>query len=501
MGGGTEGKGWAPGLKSRLVGGGGAVEVLLDFGPEVVGDVASEFEAFDVVGLDVVSAEDAGDAGEFGDFGEGGELEGDVTGGVFGSDHFGEGFAVELLHFFTGKSLFGDFAGVALLDEAAVVAAGEVLEHAGAGAADGAVARDVSGEGRGDEVCGGVGVPFFAGDVDDAFSGAGPALDGFAAEVVADEGPGAGGVVVALGIPGGDEGVEGGVADGEEEFYVAVEVVFVALGDGLGEAEPVAGLAGGAGAVAHEFDDGFLFGGEGGIEVDAFEDFFEELVVADERWGAGAELIGAFEGEGFDAIPVWGEESGGKGGAVFVGEGDGLPAVGIGDFVGGVDGAIHGVVGVGLAVGAGFVSELVGAVLMALHEDGFGDGVANADGGGGVERLVVGVVAHFFHFAGEVVLEVGELVNGGAVGGVGDGGFLVFEGALAGGAAEFSAVGGADGLVIVGGPGIEHGGAGNGHLAGEDGGHGADAFDVSGGGFEDDVEPLVSGGCLVVAGL
>ena len=62
-------------------------------------------------------------------------------------------------------------------------------------------------------------------------------------------------------------------------------------------------------------------------------------------------------------------------------------------------------------------------------------------------------------------------------------------------------MGGADGLVIVGGPGIEHGGAGNGHLAGEDGGHGADAFDVSGGGFEDDVEPLVSGGCLVVAGL
>lgn len=104
-------------------------------------------------------------------------------------------------------------------------------------------------------------MPLFAGDIDDAFSGAGPALDGLTSEVVADEGPGTGAVVVALGIPGGDEGVEGGIADGEEEFYVKVEGVFVSQGDGHGEAHPVAGLSGGAGTVAHEFDDGFLLGG------------------------------------------------------------------------------------------------------------------------------------------------------------------------------------------------------------------------------------------------
>lgn len=238
---------------------GGAGEVFLELGPEVVGDVAAHFEAFDVVGLDVVSAEDAGDAGEFGDFGEGGELEGDVAARM---DEFGKWLAVELLHFGAVKSLLGDFAGLARFDQAAAVGAGEMFEHAGAGSTDGAVAGDVPGEGRGDEVGGGVGVPVRTVHLDDAFAGAGPALDGFAGEIVADEGPGAGGVVVALGIPGGDEGIEGGVADGEEELHVAIEVVFIALGNGHGEAEPVTGLAGGAGAVAHEFDNRFLLGSE-----------------------------------------------------------------------------------------------------------------------------------------------------------------------------------------------------------------------------------------------
>ena len=93
------------------------------------------------------------------------------------------------------------------------------------------------------------------------------------------------------------------------------------------------------------------------------------------------------------------------------------------------------------------------------------------------------------------------LVNGGAVGRVGDGGFLVFQGVLVGEATEFAAELGADGLVIVSSPRVKHGGAGNGHLAGKDGRHGADSFDVARGGFEDDVEPLVSGGSFVVARL
>jgi len=467
---------------------------LLELWPEVVGDLAAELESGDVVGLNVVSAENAGDAGEFGDFGEGGELEGDVAGHFFSADHFCEGFTVDFLHRFTAESLLGDFAGMAGFDEPAVVAAGEVLEYLGAGSADGAVAGDVSGEGRGHEVGGGVGMPIFAEHVDDALAGPGPPLDGFAGKVVADEGPGAGAIVVAFGIPGGDEGVEGGVGNGEEEFHVAVEVVFIALGNGHGEAKPVTGLAGGAGAVAHEFHDGFLLGGQAGVELDALDNFLDEQGFTDERWRAGAELVGAFEAEGFDAIPVGSEEAGGEGGAVVIHEGDGLPAVGVGDFVRGVDRAVHGVVGVGLSVRADFFAELVGTIVTAGSEDGLGDGVADADRGGGVHGMVVGIVSHLLHLTGEVVLEVGELVYGGVVNGIGDGRFFVFLGPFVGGAAEFPTEEGADGIFVVGGPCVEHRGAGDGHLTGEDGGHGADAFDVTGRGFEDNVEPLVGTG-------
>lgn len=107
---------------SRLGLVGGAVEVFLNLRPEVVGDVAAHFESFNVVGLDVVAAEDSGDACELGDFGEGWELEGDVAAGVcVSSDHFCEGFTVKSLHFLTAESLFGNFASFTGLDEAAVV--------------------------------------------------------------------------------------------------------------------------------------------------------------------------------------------------------------------------------------------------------------------------------------------------------------------------------------------------------------------------------------------
>ena len=130
----------------------GAVEVLLELGPEVIGDIAAEFESGDIVRLDVVSAQDAGDSSEFGDFSKGGKLEGDVAGEAVPVDHFGEGFAVDFLHRFTTESLLSDLAGLAGFDETAMVTAGEELEHLGTGSADGAVAGDVSGKGRGDEV-------------------------------------------------------------------------------------------------------------------------------------------------------------------------------------------------------------------------------------------------------------------------------------------------------------------------------------------------------------
>lgn len=138
---------------------------------------------------------------------------------------------------------------------------------------------------------------------------------------------------------------------------------------------------------------------------------------------------------------------------------------------------------------------------MTHREESLRDGVADANWSSGIHRHIHRIVAHLFHFSGEVVFEMGKLIDGGAVGGVGNGGFLVFQGALSSRAAEFPSQFGADGFLIISGPGIEHGGAGNGHLAGETGGHGADAFDIAGGGFEHDVEPLVGDRGFVIAGL
>jgi len=222
------------------------------------------------------------------------------------------------------------------------------------------------------------------------------------------------------------------------------------------------------------------------------------LVFTNEWRRTGAELFGGLETEGFDPIPVGSQKAGGEGGAVVIDKGNGLPAVGVGDFVGSVDWKIHGVVGVRLAVRARFVAELVGAILVAILEKNPGYSVAYADGGFAIHGHVHGVVAHLLHFAGEVVFEVGELIHGRAVDGEGDGGFLVLQGTLVSGATKFSTEFGANGFIIVRGPGIEHGGAGDGHLAGEDGGHGTDALDIPRRSFEDDIEPFVSGGRFVV---
>lgn len=76
--------------------GGGAVEVRLEDGPEVVGDLAALFEAHFVVGSDVVSPPEAGDGCHFGDGGKGGELEGDPA--CLGSGESFAGLAFDGLH-------------------------------------------------------------------------------------------------------------------------------------------------------------------------------------------------------------------------------------------------------------------------------------------------------------------------------------------------------------------------------------------------------------------
>jgi hypothetical protein len=55
-----------------------------------------------------------------------------------------------------------------------------------------------------------------------------------------DQRPGPRTVVEPFGVPGGDEGVEGAGADGEEQLDVAVEIVVVSPRDDERELEPVA---------------------------------------------------------------------------------------------------------------------------------------------------------------------------------------------------------------------------------------------------------------------
>ena len=206
-------------------------------------------------------------------------------------EDLGQGTAVELLHLLAGEALFGQFAGMPRFDKPAGVTPGEKLEDLGAAAADATVARYVAGEGGRDETTRRIGMPVLSANAGHAFARASPALDRFAPVEMMDQGPGAGTVVKPLGVPGRDEGVEGGVSDGEEELYVAVEVVAVTGGDHQRELEPVPRLAGRAGAVSHELDDCLLLRCQIGIECDALIYFLLQFRRSHERRWPRSELI------------------------------------------------------------------------------------------------------------------------------------------------------------------------------------------------------------------
>ncbi len=107
---------------------------------------------------------------------------------------------------------------------------------------------------------------------------ASPAFDFLALVVQAHQGPGTGAVVIPLGLPAGDESIHGGHGGHKKQLDVLVQVILVADGDHLCKLQPVAGLSGRAGPVAHKFDDGLSLGGQVGIEVNDFMHFFFQLL-------------------------------------------------------------------------------------------------------------------------------------------------------------------------------------------------------------------------------
>ena len=94
-----------------------SVEVRLNLGPDVLGDVAAQFQTGNVVGLDVIATHHARDASQFRDFGKGWHRQNDVARCVFFSDDLCQGTTIQLLHLLTGKPLLGDLTRVAWLDE------------------------------------------------------------------------------------------------------------------------------------------------------------------------------------------------------------------------------------------------------------------------------------------------------------------------------------------------------------------------------------------------
>src|SRR5262249_14054325 len=138
---------------------------------------------------------------------------------------------------------------------------------------------------------------------------AGPALHLFTLVVVPYECPWPGAVVMTFCVPAGDEGIKNDVAHGEKELHVAVRIVPVPPGNRLGERQPVPGLPGGLGAVAHEFHDGFLLHREAGVKGNALVHFLLQLLRADFRGWSRTKLIAPLEREGLDTIPVRREET------------------------------------------------------------------------------------------------------------------------------------------------------------------------------------------------
>jgi hypothetical protein len=302
---------------------------------------------------------------------------------------------------------------------------------------------------------------------------------------------------VALRLPARDERIERGDGDREVELHVAIEIVMVAPRHVLRKTQPVPALAGRSRTVAHELDDCLLLRRQrivhrqhgGGLLAQ------QRIVRGRQRQRLGAELRRRFERERLDAIPVRHEEARSELRAVGTRERDRLPAVRIDDAIGRVHGLVVRVVAVGRAVAAGFVAELVAAVVHAVGEHRGGCDVADPLWRGRVCRRVVGVVAERLHaFAqeggiGRVDAEQRPIVR------VGDRLVLVRERALRGRAAQAAAEPAADRLVVVGRPGVEHRHGPDHHLPRQHGGARAVAFHVARRDLLHDVVPSV---CVVL---
>src|SRR5262249_37854772 len=101
------------------------VEVGLVLRPGILGDGAAQFQAIDVVRLDVVTPHDPGDASYRGGGAEGGQLQRHVAGQFRVRGELPQ----VLLHDLALDPRLGERPGGALLHLAETVAAGEQLEH------------------------------------------------------------------------------------------------------------------------------------------------------------------------------------------------------------------------------------------------------------------------------------------------------------------------------------------------------------------------------------
>ena len=186
------------------------------------------------------------------------------------------------------------------------------------------------------------------------------------------------------------------------------------------------------------------------------------------RRRAGPELVGALQHEGSDLEALRVEKPRRVPPSLPVRKGDGAPGRLVGEVVGGVLGLVAGVVGIWRSVPALHGAVLVGAVVPAEFDERVGRRVAHTFRRLRVGRVVVGVEALLPEPLARPLHLVRVYVEEGAVSGVGDGLFLVRLGAFRGGAPELGAEPRADGLVVVGGPGVVHRGDDDGHGARED---------------------------------
>ena len=104
-----------------------------------------------------------------------------------------------------------------------------------------------------------------------------------------------------------------------------------------------------------------------------------------------------FKGKGFDPIPMRREKTGRELGAVRFGEGDGLPAVGVNNFVRQIDWTVKCIVAVGLAIAPLLVAQMVGAVVLSVFNDRLRSEIADAFRFGWVFADNRRIVPQFFH--------------------------------------------------------------------------------------------------------